>query len=92
MKLYYLPRSRIEPVTLNSSVTNHYTNPPTPQVENEYGSYGSDHAYMNAMRALLHSHVGDQALLYTTDGFSRNFFTRGYADGALTTVDFGVSK
>ncbi|CAG9096696.1 unnamed protein product [Plutella xylostella] len=62
------------------------------QVENEYGSYGSDHAYMNAMRALLHSHVGDHALLYTTDGFSRNFFTRGYADGALTTVDFGVTS
>lgn len=37
------------------------------QVENEYGSFGSDHAYMRAMRDLVRA-AGFKGQLYTVDG------------------------
>lgn len=36
------------------------------------------------------SHVGINALLYTTDGASKRFYTAGSVEGALTTIDFGT--
>jgi beta-galactosidase len=38
------------------------------QVENEYGSFGNDHAYMDALRKLLHKTGMDPEVLYTADG------------------------
>nr|WCL15182.1 beta galactosidase-like protein [Yponomeuta evonymella] len=60
------------------------------QVENEYGSYGSDKVYMTQLLDLIKQHVGQSALLYTTDGYSRAMFTAGSVPGALTTIDFGA--
>jgi beta-galactosidase len=38
------------------------------QVENEYGSFGSDHAYMEQIHHLLVDSGFDRAMLYTADG------------------------
>ncbi|KAL0842023.1 hypothetical protein ABMA28_014239 [Loxostege sticticalis] len=59
------------------------------QVENEYGSYGSDMPYKEKSRDILKQHVGDNALLYTTDGLYPSMFLAGQVPGALTTIDFG---
>ncbi|CAH0748179.1 unnamed protein product [Diatraea saccharalis] len=59
------------------------------QIENEYGSYGTDRHYMQQMRDIVLEHVGTNALLYTTDGPSSLFFRNGFVSGALTTIDFG---
>ncbi|KAI6190363.1 Glycoside hydrolase domain containing protein [Aphelenchoides bicaudatus] len=58
------------------------------QVENEYGSYGSNHDYMNALASALKEYGMNKALLYTTDGPSQA--KNGKAEGAYSTVDFGV--
>ncbi|CAK1581964.1 unnamed protein product [Parnassius mnemosyne] len=59
------------------------------QVENEYGSYGSDKKYMGEIRDILLKHVGGKALLYTTDGYSPSLFMDGSIEGAVATIDFG---
>lgn len=61
------------------------------QVENEYGSYGSDMEYKTQARDIMLHHVGDKALLYTTDGSYISFFTNGAIPEVLTTIDFGVT-
>ena len=38
------------------------------QVENEYGSYGSDHAYMEQIHHILEDSGFNKAMLYTADG------------------------
>jgi beta-galactosidase len=38
------------------------------QVENEYGSYGADHAYMEQVHKLVLESGFDKAMLYTADG------------------------
>jgi len=38
------------------------------QVENEYGSFGSDHAYMERIHRILVDSGFDKAMLYTADG------------------------
>jgi len=38
------------------------------QVENEYGSFGKDHAYMEAIKAALEKSGMDAPVLYTADG------------------------
>ena len=38
------------------------------QVENEYGSFGSDHAYMEQVHHLIRDSGFDKAMLYTADG------------------------
>ncbi|XP_063378070.1 beta-galactosidase-like [Cydia fagiglandana] len=62
------------------------------QVENEYGSYGSDMEYKTQARDIMLHHVGDKALLYTTDGSYISFFKNGAIPEVLTTIDFGVSS
>lgn len=59
------------------------------QVENEYGSFGADMDYKVQMRDIYLQHVGAAAVLYTTDGGARDYYSRGYVPGALTTIDFG---
>ncbi|XP_052750577.1 CAD protein isoform X2 [Galleria mellonella] len=61
------------------------------QVENEYGSYGKNKAYMENIRDIILDHVGTNALLYTTDGAPPSYFRAGAVAGALTTIDFGAN-
>lgn len=60
------------------------------QVENEYGSYGSDTVYKEQVRDMLHEHVGDAALLFTTDGTAPSMFLAGSVSNTLTTIDFNA--
>ncbi|CAL9418518.1 Beta-galactosidase [Actinosynnema sp. ALI-1.44] len=58
------------------------------QVENEYGSYGSDRAYLAHLRDGL-VRRGIDVPLFTSDGGEALFLTGGMVDGALATVNFG---
>lgn len=58
------------------------------QVENEYGIVGNDQVYKELMRDIIFEHVGNNALLYTTDNLG--LISRGAIEGALTTIDFGA--
>ena len=58
------------------------------QVENEYGSFGDDTAYLAHLRDGLIAR-GIEELLVTSDGPARMWLTGGTVDGALGTVNFG---
>ena len=58
------------------------------QVENEYGSFGDDQAYLAHLRDGLIAR-GIEELLVTSDGPARMWLTGGTIDGALGTVNFG---
>ncbi|XP_058780617.1 beta-galactosidase 17-like [Vicia villosa] len=60
------------------------------QVENEYGSYGDDKAYLQHLVTLARSHLGHNAILYTTDGGSRENLEKGTirGDTVFSAVDF----
>ncbi|XP_017264748.1 beta-galactosidase [Kryptolebias marmoratus] len=62
----------------------------TVQVENEYGSYFTcDYNYMRHLTQLFRSHLGDEVVLFTTDGAGLNFLKCGSLQGLYATVDFG---
>ncbi|XP_066506652.1 beta-galactosidase isoform X2 [Hoplias malabaricus] len=64
----------------------------TVQVENEYGSYFScDFDYLRHLVKLFRSHLGDEVVLFTTDGGSKTNLKCGSLQGAYATVDFGPS-
>ncbi|MGP9538303.1 glycoside hydrolase family 35 protein [Brachybacterium sp. AOP43-C2-M15] len=58
------------------------------QVENEYGSFGDDTAYLEHLRDGLRER-GIEELLVTSDGPARTWLTGGTVEGALGTVNFG---
>ncbi|MDN6302039.1 MAG: beta-galactosidase [Brachybacterium sp.] len=58
------------------------------QVENEYGSFGDDKAYLAHLRDGLIARGIDE-LLVTSDGPARMWLTGGTVEGALGTVNFG---
>ncbi|MER6458232.1 beta-galactosidase family protein [Streptomyces sp900105245] len=58
------------------------------QVENEYGSYGSDAGYLAELAALLRAE-GVTAPLFTSDGPEDHMLTGGSLPGVLATVNFG---
>lgn len=58
------------------------------QVENEYGSFGSDKAYLEHVRAGLVAR-GIDVLLLTTDGGGADWQANGTLPGVLTTATFG---
>lgn len=58
------------------------------QVENEYGSYGDDRAYLEHLRDGL-IRRGIDELLVTSDGPGWGWLSGGMVDGALATVNFG---
>ncbi|MGP5089693.1 beta-galactosidase [Brachybacterium tyrofermentans] len=58
------------------------------QVENEYGSFGDDTAYLAHLRDGLLARGIDE-LLVTSDGPARMWLTGGTVEGALGTVNFG---
>ncbi|WP_171169399.1 beta-galactosidase [Streptomyces sp. I05A-00742] len=58
------------------------------QVENEYGSYGSDQEYLRHLVARLRT-AGVTVPLVTSDGPEDHMLTAGTVPGALATVNFG---
>ncbi|MDP3952791.1 beta-galactosidase family protein [Microbacterium sp.] len=59
------------------------------QIENEYGSFGSDHAYLEHQRDGLRSR-GVVELLTTADGITSDMIAHGSVAGALPTFTFGT--
>eukprot|EP01018_Ginkgo_biloba_P003042 Gb_26707 [translate_table: standard] len=60
------------------------------QIENEYGSYGSDKEYLRYLVALARLHLGDDVILYTTDSRYIEHFQHGTIpdDGIYAAIDF----
>ncbi len=58
------------------------------QVENEYGSYGTDKPYVSAIRDTLRRYWGDDMVLFQCD-WSSNFTNNGL-DDLLWTMNFGT--
>ncbi|MFE3162201.1 beta-galactosidase family protein [Streptomyces sp. NPDC059224] len=58
------------------------------QVENEYGSYGSDAEYLAHLAGLLRAE-GVTVPLFTSDGPEDQMLTGGSVPGLLATVNFG---
>lgn len=58
------------------------------QVENEYGSYGSDAAYLAHLTDRLRA-LGVTVPLFTSDGPEDHMLTGGSVPGVLATVNFG---
>ncbi|XP_067259026.1 beta-galactosidase [Chanodichthys erythropterus] len=62
----------------------------TVQVENEYGSYfACDFNYMRHLSQLFRSYLGDEVVLFTTDGAGVGYLKCGSLQGIYATVDFG---
>ncbi|XP_030643712.1 beta-galactosidase [Chanos chanos] len=65
----------------------------TVQVENEYGSYfACDYNYLRHLTKLFRSHLGDEVVLFTTDGGSLGYLKCGSIQGLYATVDFGTAS
>ncbi|XP_053296555.1 beta-galactosidase-1-like protein [Pleuronectes platessa] len=63
----------------------------TVQVENEYGSYFTcDYNYMRHLRTLFRFFVGEDTVLFTTDGNTDKEMMCGSLEGLYATVDFGT--
>uniref|UniRef100_A0A8B9QF43 Beta-galactosidase n=1 Tax=Apteryx owenii TaxID=8824 RepID=A0A8B9QF43_APTOW len=59
------------------------------QVENEYGSYfACDYDYLRSLQKLFRQHLGDEVVLFTTDGASKLYLRCGALQGLYATVDF----
>ncbi|OEJ27365.1 beta-galactosidase [Streptomyces agglomeratus] len=58
------------------------------QVENEYGSYGSDQVYLRHLTAFLRE-CGVSVPLFTSDGPEDHMLTGGSVPGVLATANFG---
>ncbi|MGW2019819.1 glycoside hydrolase family 35 protein [Streptomyces sp. NPDC001927] len=58
------------------------------QVENEYGSYGSDQGYLRRVAELLRD-CGVEVPLFTSDGPEDHMLTGGSVPGVLATANFG---
>lgn len=58
------------------------------QVENEYGSYGVDKAYVSNIRDMLRKNFGDKVTLFQCD-WSSNFLNNGL-DDLIWTMNFGT--
>ena len=58
------------------------------QVENEYGSYGEDKAYVSAIRDIVRKHFGQKISLFQCD-WASNFEKNGL-DNMIWTMNFGT--
>ncbi|KAG0492129.1 hypothetical protein HPP92_005527 [Vanilla planifolia] len=47
------------------------------QIENEYGSFGNDKAYLHRLANLARFHLGNDTILYTTDGGTKDTLDKG---------------
>ncbi|HNV03705.1 MAG TPA: beta-galactosidase [Vicinamibacterales bacterium] len=61
------------------------------QVENEYGSYGNDRAYMARLKDLFVS-AGIDVPLYTADGPTPHMLEAGHLPGAAVGLDSGTTE
>jgi beta-galactosidase len=67
------------------------------QVENEFGSYGnvqsnpSDKMYMEHLVQLARANLGEDVIIYTTDGGNLGYMSRGSLNGSAvySVGDFG---
>uniref|UniRef100_A0A4W6C861 Beta-galactosidase n=1 Tax=Lates calcarifer TaxID=8187 RepID=A0A4W6C861_LATCA len=60
------------------------------QVENEYGSYfACDYNYLRHLTKLFRSHLGEEVVLFTTDGAGLQYLKCGSIQDLYATVDFG---
>ncbi|KAE8442832.1 hypothetical protein EG329_002804 [Mollisiaceae sp. DMI_Dod_QoI] len=59
------------------------------QIENEYGSYGSNHSYMEALKDLFYGAFGNDMVLYTNDGGVSQDILNGQLEGILAETDGG---
>lgn len=59
--------------------------------ENEYGSFGNDHAYMEWCAQLLEER-GIDVPIFTADGHRQMFLNGGHAGNRLCCLDFGFHK
>ncbi|CAL5869383.1 uncharacterized protein PFLUO_LOCUS3612 [Penicillium psychrofluorescens] len=58
------------------------------QIENEYGFYGDDHSYTDALSAQFHaSFVGSGVVFYTNDGGSQSALQAGAIPNVLAEID-----
>nr|XP_029121154.1 beta-galactosidase 8 isoform X2 [Elaeis guineensis] len=62
------------------------------QVENEFGSYGDDKKYLHHLVTLARRHLGNDIVLYTTDGGSKDTLENGtiLGEGVFSAVDFST--
>jgi beta-galactosidase len=58
------------------------------QVENEYGSYGDDHDYMQAILD-IYKDMNLECLFFTSDGPSHSMLNGGTLPGVLSVANFG---
>ena len=58
------------------------------QIENEYGSYGNDKKYLNALKD-MYGELGVDVIMFTSDGTWCNMLSGGTIDGILPTLNFG---
>ncbi|GAB3536788.1 beta-galactosidase [Arthrobacter tecti] len=79
-----IPRIASRQVTRGGNVT-------MVQVENEYGSYGSDEKYLVHLRDGLRRR-GIDVPLFTSDGPEDHMLTGGTVNGAAATVNFGSKQ
>uniref|UniRef100_A0A3Q3GB50 Galactosidase, beta 1-like n=1 Tax=Labrus bergylta TaxID=56723 RepID=A0A3Q3GB50_9LABR len=65
----------------------------TVQVENEYGSYyACDYNYMRHLRTLFRFFLGEDTVLFTTDGNTDKEMICGTLEGLYATIDFGTEN
>lgn len=63
------------------------------QVENEYGSYfACDYDYLRHLVKVFRDHLGDEVILFSTDGSGIGYVKCGTVDGVYATVDFGPTE
>lgn len=62
----------------------------TVQLENEYGSYFTcDYDYLRFLQKRFRYHLGNDVILFTTDGAQHKMLQCGTLQGLYATVDFG---
>lgn len=63
------------------------------QVENEYGSYyACDYNYLRYLLTIFRAYLGEEAVLFTTDGIKESELQCGTLQGLYATVDFGAGS
>ena len=63
------------------------------KVENEYGSYfACDHDYMSQLNKIFRGHLGEDVVLFTTDGNRKSDLKCGTDKSLFATIDFAPSE
>ncbi|XP_020581189.1 beta-galactosidase 8 [Phalaenopsis equestris] len=64
------------------------------QIENEFGSFGDDKAYLRYLATLAREHLGNHIILYTTDGGTKDTLEKGSIpeEDVYAAVDFSTGE